>query len=89
MVRWCGVCGVVNHQLEKQKWLVYVMVYDMILADGIKGSGHFKKLLLKYKNPLVQALVRMKVRYSPHPRVRCVRACVCVRVRCVCVRCVR
>ena len=48
--------------MEKQKWLVYVMVYDMILADGIKGSGHFKKLLLKYKNPLVQALVRMKVR---------------------------
>lgn len=51
-----------QRQLEKQKWLVYVMVYDMILADGIKGSGHFKKLLLKYKNPLVQALVRMKVR---------------------------
>jgi hypothetical protein len=66
--------------LEKQKWLVYVMVYDMILADGIKGSGHFKKLLLKYKNPLVQALVRMKVRYHL-THVCCACACAVVRVR--------
>jgi hypothetical protein len=50
-------------QLAKHKWLVYAMTHDLILGNGVvRGGGSCKKILLKYKSPMIAALVRMKVR---------------------------
>eukprot|EP01091_Cochliopodium_minus_P009443 TRINITY_DN2323_c1_g1_i2.p1 TRINITY_DN2323_c1_g1~~TRINITY_DN2323_c1_g1_i2.p1 ORF type:complete len:525 (-),score=151.30 TRINITY_DN2323_c1_g1_i2:408-1982(-) len=44
--------------------LLNVLVYDMLIGEGIKGGGKLKKFISSQKPPLISALARLKIKHK-------------------------
>jgi hypothetical protein len=48
------------------KWLIFVMIYELLLSSKqqIKGSGKVKKFIMENKFSLQAELTRLKIKYK-------------------------